>query len=99
MEALVAFGLAANVMQVVMFAHEIVTNAKEIFEAGSTVQNNEIEIVASDIKTLKDRLHAFARPDPMVNGPLAQDAQVSIDVEEGLHERQANKTGVKRFSR
>lgn len=76
MEALAAFGLAATIMQVVDFTTKILAAGKQILELGSTEQNAERELIASDLKLLNDKLKGFARPDPSVQGPLAQGSQV-----------------------
>jgi len=78
MEALAALSLAANVMQVVQFAAQIITTGNEIFQTGSTSHNAEIELVSADLKVLNDNLKGFARPDSLVQGPLTQDYQVRI---------------------
>jgi hypothetical protein len=78
MEALAAFGLAASIMQVVDFSTKVVATGNEIFQTGSTVQNAELELVASDLNSLNDRLKGFARPDPSVQGPLAKDEQACV---------------------
>jgi hypothetical protein len=78
MEAAAAFGLAANVLQVVDFAYKILSTGDQIYQAGSTVQNSELEVVLKDFTVLNMRLKSWARPDPNVLGPLEEDGQVSV---------------------
>jgi hypothetical protein len=78
MEAAAAFGLAANVLQVVDFAYKILSTGDQIYQAGSTVQNSELEVVLKDFTVLNTRLKSWVRPDPDVLGPLEEDGQVSV---------------------
>jgi hypothetical protein len=76
MEALAAFGLAANVLQVVDFAQKLLSAGRQIYQAGSTVEHDEIEVAVKDFTVLNKRLKTWARPDASALGPLTEDAQV-----------------------
>jgi hypothetical protein len=76
MEAVAGLSLAANILQVVDFAAKLLSTGHQIYEAGSTVQNSELELVISDFTALNDRLRSWTRPDPAASGPLAKDSQV-----------------------
>jgi hypothetical protein len=78
MEAAAAFGLAANVLQVVDFAYKILSTGDQIYQAGSTVQNSELEVALKDFTVLNTRLKSWVRPDPDVLGPLEEDGQVRV---------------------
>jgi hypothetical protein len=78
MEAVAAFGLAANILQVVDFAQKLLSTSRQIYQAGSTVQSNELEIVAKDFAILNKRLTSRARLGPSVQGPLTEDVQVRV---------------------
>jgi hypothetical protein len=78
MEAIAALSLAANVFQVVDFAHKLLSTGQQIYQAGSTVQNAELEVVVQDFAVLNKRLQKQSRPDPDVLGPLSKDDQVYV---------------------
>jgi hypothetical protein len=48
MEAVAGLSLAANVLQVVDFASKLLSTGQQIYQAGSTVQNFELEVVVKD---------------------------------------------------
>jgi hypothetical protein len=76
MEAVAAFGLAANVLQVVDFAQKLLSADHQIYQAGSTVEHDEIEVAVKDFTVLNKRLKTWARPDASALGPLTEDGQV-----------------------
>ncbi|KAF2873771.1 hypothetical protein BDV95DRAFT_353084 [Massariosphaeria phaeospora] len=75
MEPLAAFGLAANILQVVDFSAKLLSAGHQIYQAGSTVQNAELALVAQDLRSLNNKLKMWARPDQTALGPLTQDRQ------------------------
>jgi hypothetical protein len=79
MEAVAGLSLAANVLQVVDFASKLLSTGQQIYQAGSTVQNFELEVVVKDFEVLNKRLQSWSRPDPAVFGPLSDDDQVRMD--------------------
>ncbi|KAI9789916.1 MAG: hypothetical protein M1816_005685 [Peltula sp. TS41687] len=56
MEALVAVGLASNVLQFVQFAVKLVSKGKEIYDYGSTVEQSDLRDVTKQLVELNDRL-------------------------------------------
>jgi hypothetical protein len=76
MEAVAAFGLAVNVLQVVDFASKVLTTGHQIYQAGATVHNAELEVVVNDFSILSKRLRSWVRPNTLVLGPLGEDGQV-----------------------
>jgi hypothetical protein len=76
MEAVAAFGLAASILQVVDFASKILTTGHQIYQAGATVHNAELELVVNDFAILSKRLRSRGRPDTLVLGPLGDDGKV-----------------------
>jgi hypothetical protein len=77
MEAAAGFGLAANVLQVVDFAYKILSTGDQIYQAGTTVQNSELEVALKDFTILNKRLKSWVRPNPDILGPLEEDGQAS----------------------
>src|ERR1700753_3150544 len=75
MESLAAFGLVANIFQAVHFSASLLSTTKQILQAGSTVQNSELELVTTDIQCLNEKLKRFSRPDLSFQGPLTRDNQ------------------------
>ncbi|KAF2029097.1 hypothetical protein EK21DRAFT_113317 [Setomelanomma holmii] len=75
MEAVTAFGLAASVLQVIGFASQLLSAGSQIYQAGSTLRNSELEVVLQDLTVLNKRLKSWARPDSTALGPLAEDGQ------------------------
>jgi L-asparaginase/Glu-tRNA(Gln) amidotransferase subunit D len=76
MEGIAAFGLAANVLQVVDFAQRLLSAGRQIYQAGSTVEHDELQVAVKDFKVLNNRLKTWARPDTSALGPLTEDGQV-----------------------
>ena len=78
MEAVAAFGLAANILQVTDFAQKLLSTGRQIYQAGSTLQNAELEVAVKDFTILNKRLRSWDRSDPSVLGPMTEDGQVRI---------------------
>jgi hypothetical protein len=77
MESVAAFGVAANILQVVELAHKLLSSGQEIYQAGATVQNSELEIALKDFMVLNKRLQSSACPVPDAFGPITADGQVN----------------------
>ncbi|PSN68727.1 hypothetical protein BS50DRAFT_520818 [Corynespora cassiicola Philippines] len=75
MEAAASLGLAANVLQLVELGAKLLSTGNEIYQAGSTVENAELEIITKDLTALNERLKSSFRPHPSIHGPLNQDDQ------------------------
>jgi hypothetical protein len=84
MEALVAVGLAANIVQFVSFAREVISAGREISHnvEGALVENLEIEETARNLRGLSVKLQA--PPSPKVR--KASRRASSSDEEEKLRE-------------
>lgn len=76
MEAIAGLSLAANILQVVDLSAKLLSKGREIQQAGSTIQNSELEAVTTDFAALNGKLKSWARPDPAKLGPLARENQV-----------------------
>jgi hypothetical protein len=76
MEAIAGLSLAANILQVVELSAKLLSKGREIQQAGSTIQNSELEAVTTDFTALSGKLRLWARPDPAKLGPLAHENQV-----------------------
>jgi hypothetical protein len=76
MEGVAAFGLAANILQVIEMIQKLLSTGQQIYQAGATVQNTELEVVLKDFTVLNNRLHSSIRPAPDVLGPITADGQV-----------------------
>jgi hypothetical protein len=76
MEGVAAFGLAANILQVIELTQKLLSTGHQIYQAGATVQNSELEVVLKDFTILNERLHSSAHPAPNVFGPITADGQV-----------------------
>ena len=53
MEALAAFGVACNVMQVISFSKEAISLSLEIYKEGTSVDNHNLEQSSKEIKGLQ----------------------------------------------
>jgi hypothetical protein len=84
MEAVAAFGLAANILQVVEFAYKILSTGDQIYQAGSTLQNSELEVAVRDFTVLNSRLKSWVRPGSDFLGSLEEEGQVCT-----MHNRDA----------
>jgi hypothetical protein len=73
MEAIAGLSLAATILQVVDFTAKLLSKGREIQQAGSTIQNSELETITTDFAALSKKLESWARPDPTTLGPLAQE--------------------------
>ncbi|KAG9199650.1 hypothetical protein G6514_008311 [Epicoccum nigrum] len=80
MEAIAGLSLAANILQIVELAAKLLSKGREIQQAGSTIQNSEIETITTDFTALSAKLRSWARPDPAKLGPLAHEDQVFEDL-------------------
>jgi hypothetical protein len=78
MEAAAAFGLAANILQVVELAYKLLSTGHEIYQAGTTVQNSELEVLANDFTILRKRLTSCDHQSTSVLGPLTETDQVDV---------------------
>jgi hypothetical protein len=76
MEAIAGLSLAANILQVVDLTAKLLSKGREIQQAGSTIQNFEIETITTEFAGLSGKLRSWARPDPAKLGPLAHESQV-----------------------
>lgn len=90
MEALAAFGVAANVLQIVDFSVRLLSTGHQIFLAGSTVKNSELEVVAKDLKALSENIKRTVRPAPSIMGCLSKDDQVNTPFQDQSLETQYN---------
>jgi hypothetical protein len=77
-----AFGLAVGILQVVDFSARLLSAGHQLYEHGSTISNSEFMVVADDLSLLNDKIKSWARPDLSVAGPLAQDNQVIVPINE-----------------
>jgi hypothetical protein len=78
MEALAAFGVAANVLQIVDFSVKLLSTGHQVLQTGSTVNNSELEVVAKDLRALSENIKRTVRPTPTIMGCLSNDDQVNI---------------------
>jgi hypothetical protein len=76
MEVIVAFGLAANVLQVVEYAHKLLSAGRQIHQDGSTVGNDELECTVKDFTVLNNRLKTSIRASPGTMDLLIEDGRV-----------------------
>lgn len=76
MDAIAGLSLAANILQLVELSGKLLSKGREIQQAGSTIQNSELETVAADVVALSTKLRSWTRPAPIQSGPLAQQDQV-----------------------
>ena len=76
MEAIAGLSLAANILQIVDFTAKVLSTGNQIRQAGSTIQNAELDLVVRDFTALNERLKSWVRPNPASSGPLAKDSQV-----------------------
>ncbi|KAI9868493.1 MAG: hypothetical protein M1813_005937 [Trichoglossum hirsutum] len=75
MEALAAFGVAANVLQIVDFSVKLLSTGHQVLQTGSTVNNSELEVVAKDLRALSENIKRTVRPAPTIMGCLSKDDQ------------------------
>jgi hypothetical protein len=78
MEALAGLGLAANILQVIDFSSTLLSVGHQVYQKGSSIQNEELELVINDFNAQNDQLKSWARPDPATLGPLEKSGQVKI---------------------
>jgi hypothetical protein len=76
MEALAGLGLAANILQVIDFSSTLLSVGHQVYQKGSSIQNEELELVINDFNAQNDQLKSWARPDPATLGPLQKSGQV-----------------------
>ena len=74
--AVATLGMVANIFQIVQFSASLCSTGQQIFQAGSTVQNAEIELVTNNVKFLSEKVKLCTRPDPARMGPLTEYNQV-----------------------
>ncbi|KAF2827058.1 hypothetical protein CC86DRAFT_466800 [Ophiobolus disseminans] len=75
MEPIAALSLAANILQIVNFTASLVSTSQQIYEAGSSVTVQEVELVVRDFNDLNASLKSWVRPDSKAQGPLTKDNQ------------------------
>lgn len=56
MEAVAAFGLAVNVLQVVEYGAKLLRSIHKIYQEGASIENEELEKVTVDLQRLNDKL-------------------------------------------
>jgi Cdc6-like AAA superfamily ATPase len=56
MEPLIAIGLAANILQFIHTAKQLVSTGREIFDAGTKNEYLELELISKDLRSRADRL-------------------------------------------
>ena len=78
MEALAGFGLAANILQVIDFSSTLLSVGHQVYQKGSSIQNEELELVINDFNAQNDQLESWARPNLATLGPLQKSGQVKI---------------------
>ena len=78
MEALAGLGVAANILQVIDFSSRLLSAGHQIYQKGSSIQNEELELVITDFIAQNDQLTSWARPDPATLGPLEKNGQVKF---------------------
>jgi hypothetical protein len=76
MEALAGLGLAANILQVIDFSSKLLSVGHQVYQKGSSIQNEELELVINDFNAQNNQLKSWARPDPATLGPLEKSGQV-----------------------
>lgn len=78
MEAAAAFSLAANILQFVGLVSKLLSAGHQAHQAGTTLQNAELEIAVKHFALLNNRLKAWARPAPAILRPLDEDSEVCV---------------------
>lgn len=78
MEALAGLGLAANILQVIDFSSTLLSVGHQVYQKGSSIQNEELELVINDFNAQNDQLESWARPNLATQGPLQKSGQVKI---------------------
>jgi hypothetical protein len=75
MEAVVAFGLAANILQFVEFTGQLISSAQELSRQGAKTKYLELESVAKELRRLADGIGPLPAKSDMKSGqPEAPDA-------------------------
>lgn len=77
MEAIVAFGLACNVVQVVDFALKVTSKCAEIARTGSTLEVQDYQNTSNQLANLTEGLNAAIDRAPK---PLTRDDQDLLDL-------------------
>lgn len=77
MESIEALSLAVNVLQVVDCAGKLLSTGYEIYQAGTTVELSELDILIKDFTLMNTRLRSCLRP-PNTQGPLPEGDQVRV---------------------
>ena len=52
LDPLTALSLAGNVVQLVDFSAKVVSESRQIYQVGSVIQNDELEIISNDLLVL-----------------------------------------------
>jgi hypothetical protein len=85
MEGIAAFGLAANILQMVELGNKLLSTGQEIYQAGTTVQNSELEVVLKDLTVLNTGLQSQGGLVPHSSKPIAADEHVRCIVHGMTH--------------
>lgn len=72
MDPLTAFGLAANILQLVDFGSRLLSTGREISQTGSTLENAEIEQVVLAFQKLNEDLQESLRVTPGITSKIDQ---------------------------
>ena len=80
MEALVALGLAANVVQFVDFGCRLVSKSREIRRSGSLSQHVNLDLIANDLENLSGKLEASLNSASRVHTCLTKEDTVRAPV-------------------
>jgi hypothetical protein len=70
-----AFGLVANVVQLVDFGLKIISNAREISSTGLPAEYKTLEIIANNVTVLTKTL-STTQSSGLISGCLSEDEQV-----------------------
>ena len=75
MEAVAAFGLAVNVLQVVEYGAKLLRSIHKIYQEGASIENEELEKVTVDLQRLNDKLR-LSQATRVTRDSLPKDEQV-----------------------
>jgi hypothetical protein len=77
LEALAALSLAGNIVQFVDFASELLSEGRQIRQAGSTVTNLDLQAICRDLERLSLKISTPVTPPTDEATGLPEDEQVS----------------------
>lgn len=72
MEAIAAFGLACNVIQVVDFGLKIASKFREIYDEGRTIEHQDLDYTSKHLAEINEKLSASIQ-NARTNKPLTKD--------------------------